>query len=157
MKSILIMRHGEPQRKLGLNDFDLPLSDKGEKAAAHKGEIISWKGVILDAILSSPAMRAKTTAKLVAESCGYEGEIIFHKDFYVCGSDLIIDTIKELPDSINRVLLVGHNPALTDLVYTLPSRHKMIPMNPATIVALAFDSHAWKNIGPGSCITEWVK
>ena len=156
MKNLLIMRHGEPQRKYGLNDFDLPLSDKGEKAAAKKGEIIFQKGAVPDVILSSPAMRAKTTAELVAKSCGYEGEIIFHKSFYTNGCDSIITTIRELPDSINRVLLIGHNPAWTDLVYALPSRHKMVPMNPATLVALVFKGNAWKDIDPGKCVTEWV-
>ena len=64
MKNLLIMRHGEPQRKYGLNDFDLPLSDKGEKAAAKKGEIISGIGAVPDIILSSPAMRAKKNRRV---------------------------------------------------------------------------------------------
>jgi hypothetical protein len=56
VKNLLIMRHGKPQRKYGLNDFDLPLCDKAEKEAAHKGEIISQKGAVPDVILSSPAI-----------------------------------------------------------------------------------------------------
>jgi phosphohistidine phosphatase len=156
MKNLLFMRHGKQQLTVGVNDFDLPLSDKGKKAATHKGEIIYRKGVIPDVIYSSPAMRAKTTAELVAESCGYKGEIIFDEGFYESSSDLVIKILRELPDSVNRVLLVGHNPAWAELVSKLPSPQEVIPMKPATLVALAFDSHAWKNISPGSCITEWV-
>lgn len=156
MKNLLFMRHAKQQIAPGLHDFDLPLSDKGKRAAADKGEVISKKGIIPDVILSSPVTRAATTAVIVAENCGYQGEIMFHEDFYECDSYSVIMTIKELPDSVNRVLLVGHNPAWTELVSNLSSTYELLPMGPATLVALAFDGHAWKDIGPGKCLFEWV-
>jgi phosphohistidine phosphatase len=156
MKSLLFMRHGKQQLTPRLNDYDLPLSDKGKRAATDKGEIISQKGIIPDVILSSPVIRAAATAMIVAASCGYNGEIIFHDDFYESDCYSVIMTIKELRDSVNRVLLIGHNPAWTELVYGLQSPHKMIKMDPATLVALSFNGHAWKDIGPGKCLFEWV-
>lgn len=156
MKNLLFMRHAKQQPIPGLDDFDLPLSDRGRRTASDKGIIISKKGIIPDVILSSPVIRSATTAELVAKICGYKGKIIFHDDFYESDSYSVIMTIKDLSDSVNRVLLVGHNPVWTELVSNLPSPYKLLPMNPATLVSLAFNGHAWKDIGFGKCATEWV-
>ncbi len=156
MKQILIMRHGEPLHTPGMDNFDLPLSDDGRKTAALKGVIMSRKGVLPDVILSSPALRAKTTAELAADSFGYKGEILFDRRFYTDDGDFVVDTIMTLPENINRVLIVGHNPMLMDLVYALTSPPKFIQMNPATLVALTLKECEWIGLGPGKCRFEWA-
>lgn len=64
--------------------------------------------------------------------------------------------IKTLPESVNRVLVVGHNPVLIDLVYDLTSLPKFIPMNPATLVALTLEGCEWSGLGPGKCRFAWA-
>lgn len=158
MKHIFFMRHGEPLQIPGLDNFDFPLSENGRKAAVLKGEILSRKGVVPDAILSSPALRAKTTAEMAAESCGYRGEITFDGGLYKAfGGEIVLDSIRALPESVGRVMVVGHNPMLRDLVYELTSPPKFIPMNPATLVALTLEDCAWSDLGPGRCRFAWTE
>lgn len=156
MKHILVMRHGEPLQVPGVENFDLPLSANGRKAAALKGVIMARKGVLPDVIFSSPALRAKTTAELAADSFGYKGEILFDRRFYTDDGDFVADIIMTLPESVNRVLIVGHNPVLRDLVYDLTSPPKFIQMNPATLVALTLKECEWAGLGPGKCRFAWA-
>ncbi len=157
MKYILIMRHGEALQTNNLRNFDFPLSDNGREEAARKGQLISRYGVVPDVILSSPALRAKTTAELVAEGCGYKGEIAFDANLFTAfGHDYIINNIRVLPESVGRVLIVGHNPMMQDLVHDLSSSPEDIRLDPASLVAFALKDCEWLGLGPGICRFQWA-
>jgi phosphohistidine phosphatase len=82
MKNLLIMRHAKSDwSDSSLADFDRPLNSRGKKAAPFMGNELLKRKKIPDLIISSPANRAKSTAKKVAEAVGYKNEIQFEKRF----------------------------------------------------------------------------
>ena len=80
MKTLLIVRHAKAVPKhLSLSDHDRPLDKVGEEDALHMGKLIKDKDIIPSTITSSTALRAKTTAELVAKRCSYQGDIILNQ------------------------------------------------------------------------------
>ncbi len=156
MKQILIMRHGKPEPNLGQDDFSIPLSKSGKLSAAKVGKTILEKGIIPDIIISSHAVRAAETARIVAVTCDYQKEIAFNMGFYFGSTKQAILVLKELPESVHRVLLIGHNPTWAELVHTLQEKPRTVSFNPATLVSLSTNGHMWNQIGKGTCIFEWI-
>lgn len=99
-------------------------------------------------ILSSPAVRAIETAKLVRRS-GLE-KIPFDTDerLYDSDSEVILSVIHELPDEHQTALLVGHNPEFENVVYALSSKREYIRMPTAALVGLEFAVEKWSEVQP---------
>src|SRR5207249_5035558 len=72
--------------------------------------------LVPDAIISSTAIRARATAKAVAKASGYKREIIFNQSLHAAGPRAYFDVLHVLSDDYDRVLIVGHNPGLEELV-----------------------------------------
>jgi phosphohistidine phosphatase len=128
MKSILILRHAKSSWKLpDVNDHDRPLNKRGKRDAPHMGEIIQDKNLVPDFIISSTAKRAHSTAKAVAKAAGYKGDIALNQSLYAAPPTAYIDVLHDLPNKYTRVLLVGHNPGLEQLVNMLSSEEHTMP------------------------------
>jgi phosphohistidine phosphatase len=117
MKTILVLRHAksdwsDPYRA----DFDRPLAKRGLKDAPRMGEVLSLFQCVPDRILSSPALRARQTADLVAKACGYRKSIDWEDSFYGGGSHDLIAALQRLPATVERPMLIGHNPTLEETV-----------------------------------------
>ncbi len=77
MKTLLVQRHAKSSWKdPGLDDHDRPLNKRGKKDGPRMGRLVREEDLIPDLILSSTAVRAKNTAKEVAEISGYSGRSI---------------------------------------------------------------------------------
>jgi len=86
MKTILILRHAKSSWKHSeLSDHDRPLNKRGEREAPRVGQLLRDEGLLPEVILSSTARRARDTAQIAAEKCGYESEIRFIPDLYMGG------------------------------------------------------------------------
>jgi phosphohistidine phosphatase len=102
-----------------------------------------------DAIVSSPALRAITTARLVAERLGYPaGEIVVEPRLYDAGTDTLVALVEALDDRWERVMLVGHNPALSDLARRLDAGIASMP--PCGLAEFAFDIASWSGFRAAS-------
>ncbi len=118
MKQITLFRHGKSSRDdPGLADLDRPLLLKGqkktEKMALHMLEL----GMQVDLVVVSPAIRAFQTACIVAAILGVKNhEFITDNNLYHGSTDRIWDVIAALPAEVRHVLLVGHNPGLTEFI-----------------------------------------
>ena len=146
MKLLLAMRHAKSSwDEPNLDDFDRPLNSRGERDAPKMGKRIAKKGIHVDHICSSPANRAISTAKLMAEAIDYPlKKIQKEQALYHAGEDSILKIISSLPDTAERVLLVGHNPGLTDFVNNFPGTSiENIPT--AGLVVIEFDIKEWKS------------
>ena len=117
MKTIYLVRHAKSSWKYpDLDDFERPLNKRGSKSAPFMGTILKKLKVRPDLILSSPANRAAMTARIIADKISYPLEnICFSESIYEFSANALIDVIKDLDDVVNKAMLVGHNPALTDL------------------------------------------
>jgi phosphohistidine phosphatase len=120
MKTLLLLRHAKSSWKQPeLNDHDRPLNKRGKREAPKVGQYIKDNDLLPDLILCSIARRARDTAQAVADESGYEGEIEQLADLYLSDTACYLDVLKRLPDDVNRVLVVGHNPDLDELLTLL--------------------------------------
>jgi phosphohistidine phosphatase len=120
MKTLLLLRHAKSSWKQPeLNDHDRPLNKRGKREAPKVGQYIKENDLVPELILCSTARRARDTAQAVIDEIGYEGDIELLSDLYLSDPACYLDVLKRLPDDINRVLVVGHNPDLDALLTLL--------------------------------------
>jgi phosphohistidine phosphatase len=148
MKTILIMRHGKSSKDdPSLEDQDRPLNKRGEKDAPRMGELLHKENLVPEAILSSPAKRAKDTAAAAAKTSKFEGEIQLVPGFYNASPDAFWQALSSLPDSVQQVMLVGHNPDLEELLQNLTG--EMVRMSTAAIALVEMPLEHWSDFEPG--------
>ena len=148
MKTIFLLRHAKSSwNDPGLADFDRPLNERGKKAAPFMGKLMQEKGFAPEIIVTSPAVRARTTASLVKEAGRLAGPLTFEPAIYEASPQGIRQVVSELSDSIKSVLIVGHNPGMEGFIRYLTGR--MEPMPTAALAVIPMDIDRWDNISEG--------
>ncbi len=110
------------------DDSQRPLTDKGRKKMRQIAKGLRTLGVGFDLILSSPYVRAKETAEILADVFKVKAEIAFSENLIPMGDpDLLISEMNE-KYSANSIALVGHEPLLTSLVSFLVSENASVDM-----------------------------
>jgi phosphohistidine phosphatase len=163
VKTVLLLRHAKSdQTGASQKDFDRPLANRGFNDAPRMGAMLSKFKTVPDRIISSPALRAKQTAELVAKACDYKENIDWRDSFYSGGSEDLINALRHLPDTVERAMLVGHNPIMEETVTTLLVGAKIqeqaniiIQMPTAALVCLDLDVLDWAALQPGQAILRW--
>ena len=110
------------------------------------GQALAKRNIRLDLLVSSPAVRALSTAALVARELEYPHDKI-HVEAGIYGADVdaLLAIIRGLPDAADTVLLVGHTPTITDTANALsPSRLNEMPT--AAVVCLRFSAGQWAGV-----------
>ncbi|SDD58706.1 phosphohistidine phosphatase [Algoriphagus faecimaris] len=117
MKKIILVRHAKSSwEKPFLRDHDRPLAERGIKAAPEMGKRLKSRNIEPDLILSSTAERAKSTAQLISKELQQSDALVrLDKNLYHASPPTLLSIIRKLPESLETVLLVGHNPGLNDL------------------------------------------
>lgn len=149
MKYLYLVRHAKSSWDFPeLKDFDRPLNKRGQRDAPRMGSRLAAKNLKLDAIISSPANRAITTAKEIAQVIGFPLEdIIEMEDIYHAGMNSLKDVVRGLDEKFKSVALVGHNPGFTDLANQLKEHDYYIDNVPTCgVVAMEFACNSWKEI-----------
>jgi phosphohistidine phosphatase len=137
MKTVLLMRHAKSSWKdHKLKDIERPLNKRGKKDVPFMGQILADKELVPQMILCSPALRARLTAEMVAEKCGYKGEITYIDSFYLAEPAVYAGALCSLPDEIERVLLIGHNPGMEGLVQLLSGQVESLPTSAIAYLVL---------------------
>jgi phosphohistidine phosphatase len=158
MKTVTLFRHAKSGDKDNPNvaDIDRPLADRGLKAAPKMGMALRDRGVRPDLILCSPSVRTRQTLAL-AQALAWDKppETRFEKKLYEATAQTLLKLVKEAPDNVGHVMLIGHNPGLQDLAVSLaapgPDREKLMQKLPtASAVSFAFGHKRWKNLKPGA-------
>lgn len=158
MKSVLLLRHAKSSwDNPGLADFDRPLAKRGLSDAPLMGQVMADFEIVPDKIMSSPAKRAKQTAELAAKACGYRKSITWQDSFYGGYSDTLIEALKTLPDTVERAMLVGHNPTMEETVEALlvGEQTLSIRMPTAALVCLDLNIMRWEDLEPGDATLRW--
>jgi phosphohistidine phosphatase len=117
MKTLYLVRHAKSSWKYpNLDDFERPLNKRGRKNAPFMGTILKKLKVAPDLLISSPANRAAITARIIAAKINYPLEKIrYRESIYEFSEDALIHVIKQIDDSVNKAMIVGHNPATNGL------------------------------------------
>lgn len=121
MKTLYLLRHAKSSwDQPGLDDFHRPLNHRGEKDAPKMGKRLRKAGVKPQAIYSSEAVRALATARLAAEEMDVAAKDIHQTTkLYHAGPEAMLGFLHAVPDSLETVMLVGHNPGLTEFANDL--------------------------------------
>ena len=148
MKTLLILRHAKSSwKEEELDDHERPLNKRGLNDAPRMGELIKEHDLVPEYILSSSAVRARLTAQLVAEHCGYDGEIGGGRELYSFASADYLDALQKLDDGYTRVMVVGHNPGLEELAEWLTGVYTGLPT--AALAVIRLDINHWSELEEG--------
>ncbi len=143
MKTLMILRHAKSSWKDDtIADHDRPLNERGKNDAPRMGQVIYQEDLTPDLIISSSAKRAVKTAALAAEACHYEGEILKNSDLYAAAPEAYLDVLSGLDEGFQRVMVVGHNPGLEELLLDLTGEAEALPTAALAVVSLKIDTWA---------------
>ncbi|MBC8082077.1 MAG: histidine phosphatase family protein [Hymenobacter sp.] len=148
MKTLYLMRHAKSSWNFDdLTDEQRPLNDRGRNDAPLMGQALAKRNVKLDLLLSSAAVRALTTAALVAKELDYPHEqIAVRPEIYHADVQGLLDIVRACPAEAQAVLLVGHNNTITEFANLLSpdALHEEIPT--AGIVCLHCQTDTWAGV-----------
>jgi len=165
MKTLFVLRHAAASGPDSApTDFDRPLKPRGRKQALDIGEIMRARHLV-DAIVASPALRVVETMIGVIEGSGRAIEPIYDPRAYNASPEALIEIIREADDTIERLLIVGHNPGLQQLLLSLAEddsdglRGDVASSYPtATLAELRLSVEHWREVGAGSgCIVSLAR
>lgn len=156
MKQLLLMRHAKSSwENPGQEDFDRTLNDRGKKDAPEMGKRFQVRNFKPDLIIASPAKRTLKTAQYVAHELHYpETNIELESSIYQADIEDLVYIIRNFDDTLQNVLMIGHNPAFTGLIGSLGNR--LIEHLPTAGAALlSFDIETWKQVSNHSANMVW--
>ncbi|MCP4971033.1 MAG: phosphoglycerate mutase [Arcobacter sp.] len=145
MKTLYVMRHAQ---KIESNsdeyDYDIELSEKGKIDSQNVANKFKNLGNKIDLIVSSPAIRARQTAEIVSDILDYKKNIMYNEVIYQAFLNEIIESLTYTFDTVDNLLLIGHNPALTALLITFTEYKE--ELNTSEIVKIEFNCNSWTSI-----------
>lgn len=140
-REILLLRHGKSDWSRDLPDFDRPLKKRGQQGAQRIGAWLQQQSLVPDYVLASPAERTRQTAELCCKSLGQQGASVqTDRRLYLADPETLLQTLARVPDECRRVLLVGHNPGLEELLLVL-SQTSPVPSDNGKLLATATIAH----------------
>ncbi len=147
MKTLYIVRHAKSSWDFpALPDHDRPLLEKGKKRTKKVIDFLLKQEIELDFIISSSALRARETAIYITKALSVSPDLIkLDPSLYYADNEKIFDQFLDLNDSYKSIMLVGHNPALTNFVNNwLKPPIDWLPTS--AVVALQFEAERWEDI-----------
>lgn len=158
MKTLYLLRHGKSSwDEPGLGDHDRPLAPRGEKAAGLVGRYLKDRKAHIDLVLCSTARRAVDTTSRVLKALGGPAVPVEHEHgLYLCGSRVLLERLRDAPDSATGLMLVAHNPDLHELAQALTGsgdeRHRASlteKFPTAACAVLLFETARWRDLELG--------
>ncbi len=150
MKKLFLIRHAKSSwSDPSVADFYRKLNKRGKRDAPFMANTLATRGEKPDIIISSPAKRAKKTARFMAKGVGYpENEIIYDETIYTSSTTDLYHVLQSIKEMHTTVFFIGHNYAITDLAEELISQ-QLLNIPTSGIVAMNCDIAQWKDIKPG--------
>jgi len=147
MKTLYLVRHAKSSwDNANLSDHDRPLNQRGERDAPRMGKRLRKRGNQPEIIISSSAVRAQTTASILATAIDYPtSNIAIDERLYGAELKDVLSIISDLDDGIHCAMLVGHNPTFTTLINAL-GRCDFDNVPTCGMAVLTFPVDSWKNI-----------
>ncbi|MBN2615432.1 MAG: phosphohistidine phosphatase SixA [Bacteroidales bacterium] len=149
MKLVYFIRHAKSSwENPELPDHRRDLLDVGIKRTRKVAKWMINKKIAPDLIISSPATRAFKTARIIAQFFDYpEKKIVTVPTLYPGSAQHIMDTLYALPNAVEQVMVVAHNPVLTELVNSfLENNKKIFNLPTSAVAAVRFDTDEWEKI-----------
>ncbi|MEX1197922.1 MAG: histidine phosphatase family protein [Pseudohongiellaceae bacterium] len=152
MKTLWLARHAHAgEAGPGVRDFDRPLSERGRRAVpAVAIRLKSREASLPQRIVCSPAARTLETAELFALQFGLEeADIQPEGALYLAGESRLLESCRQLDNRFEAIMLVGHNPAVTELLNGFCDNVSVDHVPSGGCACLLFDVHGWNEVAPG--------
>ncbi|HEY5623981.1 MAG TPA: histidine phosphatase family protein [Gammaproteobacteria bacterium] len=148
MKRLTLVRHAKSSwAEISLPDHDRILAERGIRDAPRMGKRIHARKLRPSLIISSAAVRAMRTAVYLAEALKYPKEFLQSEErLYLASAQQILDIVCSQEDNFSDLMVVGHNPGMTDLVNQLLPGMKLPNLSTCGVVAMDFDTDAWADL-----------
>ena len=156
MKHLYLLRHAKSDWHAGSSsDHERPLNGRGVEAAAAVGRFLTSLGQQPDLVVSSSAVRARSTAELAKVAGRWEAEIQIAPELYGAVPTDLLTILRQQPDSISRLLLVGHQPTWSQAVGRFVGNAD-VKMVPAALARIDLGSETWADAEFGSGVLSWL-
>lgn len=160
MKQILLMRHAKSSwDNSSVDDFERPLSKRGQNDAPRMGKFLKKSNFIPDLVISSPAQRALETSTLCVQGFGQGGDVIeLNKNLYFGSPKDYLSALQGVKSNISRVMIVGHNPLMESFAGSLSGSKESTSFRIPTAAIICLESYAvnWDQITWGTCQVNWM-
>jgi phosphohistidine phosphatase len=154
-KRLYLLRHGKSSwKQSGLADHERPLAGRGRRAAEAIATHLEKTDVAVDLVLCSTARRARETFERIAHALG-NVRVQHESSLYGATPATLLARLHAVPDDVDAVMLIGHNPAIEDLALELarPSserRELALKFPTGALATLELDGPAWRDVQPGT-------
>jgi phosphohistidine phosphatase len=144
VKTLLLLRHAKSDWDAAYTtDHERPLNDRGVRSARLIGRLLADRDQQPDLVISSTAVRARTTAQLAAEAGGWSAEIILDPDLYGSGAQGVLTVAAGAPD-VERLMLVGHQPTWSSVVGLLTGSR--VDIKTASVASIEILIDSWQEV-----------
>ena len=156
MKTIIIFRHGKSDWKTDYgSDHSRPLAPRGINASKKMGKYLSQRNKIPDMVISSTAVRARTTAENAIQSGKWNCPLELEQGIYGGDTFFLLNLVKSQNINISSICLEGHEPNFSDFIaYATDTAHQFFPT--AAMAKIDFDVQSWEEITLGFGILDWL-
>lgn len=155
MKTLLLMRHAKSDWSATFDrDEARPLNERGRRAAARVGEWLTKVGAVPDRVVSSPAVRTRTTAERAVEAGGWQRTVALDEDIYDANPATLMRLMSSTPEDVRTLLLVGHEPGMSGTVaHLLGGAAVRFPT--AAVARIDLDIERWVHLETGCGLLVW--
>jgi phosphohistidine phosphatase len=136
------LRHAKAENEDGMRDVERALTKRGRRSATRVGELISDR--LPERVLASSAVRTRETVEYFSKAAGYGGPVEYLDSLYLAAPSAYLAAATERGGNAARLMLVGHNPGLEELVTRLTGEHVSLPT--AALVECALDVATWSDV-----------
>ncbi len=147
VKTLLLMRHAKSDWAADYSrDHERPLNRRGIESAKAMGRVLTDRGLAPDLVISSTAVRARTTAELASQAGDWRGSTTLDETLYSASSQEVIGVAAAAP-AVDRLMLVGHQPTWSSVVYELTGEY--VDMKTAAVAVIEPRIDQWIELSPG--------
>ncbi|HEU4601058.1 MAG TPA: histidine phosphatase family protein [Steroidobacteraceae bacterium] len=148
MLRLTLIRHAKTSPAHdGQEDWDRELEAKGKHEAQMMSERVKDQDLIPDLIITSPAVRARSTTKIFAEHLKVrKNHIVEDERLYLASPDVMLTVLKELSGTHHHVFMVGHNPGITEFADRLSKERSVDNMPTSAVFTLEFHVKNWADV-----------
>jgi phosphohistidine phosphatase len=163
MKRLYLLRHAKSSwDDPTLADHDRPLAPRGRRAAKVMAKHLGRKGIAPELVLCSPSRRTRQTLTRIAPSMGKSPDVQIEPGLYAASAPVLLEVLHEVPDEVESVMLIGHNPGIQDLALSLAragSKSARVRSKfPTAALATLEHKGSWRELAPGSAeLVSFVK
>ncbi len=156
MKTVVFCRHAKSAWPDNTPDMQRPLKERGINDANFLGGLLGAQSFEPDLIISSPAQRARETAQIIGEKIYYKKDVKEERSVYYEEVGSLMTLVQELPESLEKVMIFGHNPTMETAVRFLLQMDAPFEMPTSGMACIESLANSWEYFQPRSVYLRWL-